>query len=272
METAGRAKGKTVPRVSRRSLLGAVVPLVLLGANACGGDDDDAASPELQTQVSELELQVQELEEENAELRTQLSAPDTAAPETAEEVPTTQRPTTTTVVTTTTAVATTTTTPAIQGLIWVPPPDEGIGTFTANDTVTRLTAVLAIDTAKHSGELARRCQEEIDFEVEYSGWTDPPTSCLYAEWSYDVGANAPVSEFAEDVCLSPGDMVSLDGRQITKAVTSCALPGTRENIVTEMYAGGGATSLLRFDVGNNEVREDFQVQIPGPKAFAPYTG
>ena len=211
----------------------AVVLIAVLGVSACGGDDDDAADAALQTQVSELEQQVQYLEAENAELRSQLSTPDSAPPETTEEVTTTQRRPTTT------AAATTTTTPPIQGMLWVPPADEGVGTFTANDTVTRLTAVLLVDTTQHTGDFVEQCQQEIDFQVELNNWTDPPTYCLVAEWSYDVGANAPVSEFADDVCLSPDDMVSLDGRQITKAVTSCALPGTRENFVSETYAGGG---------------------------------
>jgi hypothetical protein len=241
------------------------VLLALLGVTACGGDDDptDAA---LQTQVSDLEQQVQDLEAENAELRSQLSTADSSPPVTTENVTTTQRRSTTMV------AATTTTAPPIQGMLWVPSADEGVGTFTANDTVTRLTAVLLVDTSQHTGDFVEQCQQEIDFEVEYNNWTDPPTYCLVAEWSYDVGANAPVSEYADEVCLTPEDMVSLDGRQITKAVTSCALPGTRENFVSETYAGGGATSLLRFDVGNNEVRQDYQVQIPGPEAFVPYTG
>ena len=244
-------------RLAHSARCGATVVLIaLLGVSACGGGDDDDSDAALQTQVSELEQQVQDLEAENAELRTQLSTPDASPPETTEQV-----------TTTTTPVATTT--PPIQGMLWRPPADEGIGTFTANDTVTRLTAVLIVDTTQHTGDYVDQCQREIDFEVELNNWTNPPTYCLHAEWSYDVGANAPVSEFADEVCLSPDDMVSLDGRQITKAVTSSALPGTRENLVSEDYAGGGATSLLRFDVGNNEVRQDYQVQIPGPEAFVP---
>ena len=109
-------------------------------------------------------------------------------------------------------------------MLWVPPADEGIGTFTANDTVTRLTAVLLVDTTQHTGDFVEQCQREIDFEVEYNNWTDPPTYCLVAEWSYDVGANAPVSENTDEVCLTPEDMVSLDGRQITKAVTNSRCP------------------------------------------------
>lgn len=237
----------------------AVCALALAVAGCGEGDDGDAA--ELQSQVSQLQGQVDDLEQENADLRTQLSTPETS------EATTTTRPSTTT-----TAPETTTTTPPAQGLLWTPPAEEGVGIFTANDTTTHLTAVLLVDTSQHQGDHAEQCQDEIDFEVEYSGWTDPPTYCLYAQWSYDVGANAPVSDYADEICLSPGDMVSLDGRQITKAVTNCALPGTRENRADEMYAGGGAGSLLRFDVGNNEVRENYQVQIPGPEAFVPYTG
>jgi hypothetical protein len=176
----------------------AIVSMMVVAASCGGNDDDEGADPadELQTRVEELEAEIDDLEAENAELRAELEQQTTEPSASAEPPPSTER-------TTTSARATTTTTPAVQGLLWVPPADDGVGTFTANDTTTRLTAVLAVDTTQHSGEFVTMCQDEIDFEVEYNGWTDPPTYCLYVEWSFDVGANAPVSEFADEPRRSP---------------------------------------------------------------------
>lgn len=155
------------------------------------------------------------------------------------------------------------------GMVWASQVDPGRinqpidtqPTFDGGDGVTVRIENLLYADASVSGDIGDECAAEIEFRDEPSD-----THCLFVQWSFDV----PDDYEADDASLSPGPLLTPSGRQIGKATTTSGVPGAKNVVMVEIYAGGVPGSTLRWDVGSN-AREwkTLKYEVPGADGFLP---
>lgn len=186
------------------------------------------------------------------------SGPATVTPTTTVSPTITVAPSTTVAPTTTEPAATTTAAPVPtgQGLLWMSAVDPTrVNTTSAQpvgdaDGVSSRIDGVVIVPASGNTDFSKGCADEVAFQVKYAGNT-PSSECLVVQWSFDVAADFRVDDNSPKAGLTPGDLVTADGKQIGKAVITSAYPGTVANVITEYYAGAGAGSIVRWQTGSN---------------------
>ena len=102
-------------------------------------------------------------------------------------------------------------------------------------------------------DLASECAFEVESAADIDG-TDPSlTSCLYVEWSFDVDAAFPTSDYVSEGGLSAQDFVN-GGKTIGAAVGGRGRPGTNENPVSAMWPlpTGTPEGTVFFSTGSND--------------------
>lgn len=163
--------------------------------------------------------------------------------------------------------APTTAAPAVpDGMIWRP--DPATVTWNVDDITSRLVGVVWIDTTRDRGTLTDECRRSAKFHADYDHLPSVPTQCLYVEWSYDVGPNLPVNEYADEGYLTPGDLVTPEGKEIGSGLTDGSHPGTVDNPMSNTYVEGVPGSVLRFETGNNHAGWTEQViDVPTADQF-----
>jgi len=154
------------------------------------------------------------------------------------------------------------------GIVWassvdpsrVNQPNEQPTFTTEQGLITRLDMLVYVNAAKE-GSLSQECYRAISA----FGKSDD-THCLMVQFELDVPA-----DYRADVAgISPGSLLTPEGRQIDSGSFAPGVPGAKNVVITEMYVGGEPGSTLRWSVGSNEVgHETLKYEIPGIDAFMP---
>lgn len=155
------------------------------------------------------------------------------------------------------------------GMVWTSQVDPGRinqpagsqPTFDSDGITSRIELILYVD-ASAPGDLANECESQLD------GWNSSPdaTHCLFVQWSFDV----PSDYEADDANLSPGPLLTPEGRQIDQGTTTSGVPGAKNVVIGEYYPGGVPGSTLRWDVGSNEQgRANLKFEVPSSESFLP---
>src|SRR5262249_44268135 len=145
-----------------------------------------------------------------------------------------------------------------------PSADEGVGTFTGNDTTIHVESVVFADTVRFpNGSYAASCQSSID--IWSKDWTTAkPTTCITVFWRYEVGANADTG-YRDDICLDPQSIV-VAGHEVGGGLVDCAKPGTVDNTLTYTYVGGTPNMTIPFNTFGG-VTNKYKLHIPDESAF-----
>ena len=69
------------------------------------------------------------------------------------------------------------------------------------------------------------CFDAAKFDQDYKGG-ELATECLYVQWRFSVTADFAVDEYSLEGQLTPGDLVTASGKQITAATIASGYPGT----------------------------------------------
>ncbi|MCG6567691.1 hypothetical protein C3E87_08655 [Tessaracoccus sp. ZS01] len=140
-------------------------------------------------------------------------------------------------------------------------PVDSQPTFDGGDgIVVRLESLLYVD-ASASGRLAGDCSDQIEWDGE-----PDDTHCMFVQWSFDV----PADYAADDAALSPGPLLTPEGRQIELWTTTSGVPGAKNVVMTATYSGGVPGSTVRWTVGSNERQwATLKYEIPGTDSFQP---
>lgn len=175
----------------------------------------------------------------------------------------TAKPTEPEVVPTPTAAGTT------LGLIWASQVDparvnQPAGTqpvFDGGDGLaSRIEMIRYVDSRLES-DSAYACRDAISF----SGEADD-THCLHVQWSFDV----PADYDADDAGLSPGTLLTSEGKQITNHTVEVGVPGAKNVVVVIYYPGGEPGATLRWDMGSNEYQwKTLKYEVPELASFLP---
>lgn len=155
------------------------------------------------------------------------------------------------------------------GMVWasqvdparINQPLESQPTFDGGDGIVVRIEQLDYVDASRSGDLGEQCSGIIEQDGK-SG----DTHCLYAQWVFDV----PENYKADEAHLSPGVLLTPDGRQIGNYTTTSAVPGAKNVAVNAMYEGGVPGSTLWWSVGSNKRDwKKLKFAIPGVESFKP---
>ena len=134
-------------------------------------------------------------------------------------------------------------------------------TFDGGDGIlVRIENLLYVDPSL-PGDLADECAGQLEMHDESSD-----THCLFVQWSFDV----PADYDAEDASLSPGPLLTPEGRQIELWTTTSGVPGAKNVVMVAAYPGGVPGSALRFTVGSNDRDwKTLKYEVPDSDEFEP---
>lgn len=126
----------------------------------------------------------------------------------------------------------------------------------------RIENVIYVDKSL-PGQLSEQCLDQLQLQ----GAADE-THCLTVQWSFDV----PSDYRADDAGLTPGPLLTPNGRQIEQGLMNTGVPGAKNVVMVASYPGGVPGSTLRFNVGSNERRwKTLKFKVPGAKRFIALT-